>query len=66
MALTYEQIQAAAKKKGISQENVDKFAKAKGVVNPMKPADTGSYPLKTDQSPMPKVPAGTPTTMPAS
>jgi len=39
MALTYEQIQAAAKKKGISQANVDKFAKAKGVVNPMKPAD---------------------------
>lgn len=29
MALTYKQIQAAAKKKGISQANVDKFAAMK-------------------------------------
>lgn len=39
MALTYQQIQAAAKKKGISQENVDKFAAMKWVstLTPPKP-----------------------------
>jgi len=40
MALTYEQIQAAAKKKGISQENVDKFAAMKWVKSPTPPTPT--------------------------
>lgn len=37
MALTYKQIQAAAKKKGISQQNVDKFAAMKWVTTPTQP-----------------------------
>lgn len=40
MALTYEQIQAAAKKKGISQQNVDKFAAMKWVSTQTPPKPT--------------------------
>lgn len=40
MALTYEQIQAAAKKKGISQANVDKFAAMKWVSTQTPPKPT--------------------------
>ncbi len=49
MALTYEQIQAAAKKKGISQANVDKFAGLKWVSKPA--SSSGISTIKNPNTP---------------
>ena len=49
MVLTYEQIQAAAKKKGISQANVDKFAGLKWVSKPA--SSSGISTIKNPNTP---------------